>query len=271
MAGLGTSKVTTIDWEGDGDLDLVAGNYDALLYRFNQVASTPPAPTISVNNLGGISIPAAGGVYRYSIQISNTTSSTVNFDVWTRMQYPNYTWGAPIIVRQNLSLPAGGSMSRNLAMQVPASFTSGYYYYLGYVGDYETYQIYSLDYGYFYKMTSDGVGGGNGIQYFSATGWDEGEEPAAAASVPSTVKLYAANPNPFNPSANLTFTISQPGNVFLAVYDLQGREVAVLEDGYLEEGTYGRTFFAEDLSSGVYFARLQAGNVVQTQKLLLVK
>lgn len=264
----GTSRVTTIDWEGDGDLDMVVGNYDALLYRFDQVSTTGPTATMNVNNLGGLTIPPTGGIYRCSVQISNTSGQPVNFDVWTRIQNGNYTWTEPLVVRLNQSLGLGGSVTRNLMVQVPSTWPSGYYYYYGYLGDYESYQISSKDYGYFYKTPGDNFGG---IPFFTYSDWDDEESLIAEEQIPTTARLNAASPNPFNPSTCLTFTITEPGEVYLAVYDCQGREVAVLAEGFMAAGVYERTFHAQDLGSGVYFARLQTGMEVETQKLLLVK
>ncbi|NQS98537.1 MAG: T9SS type A sorting domain-containing protein [candidate division Zixibacteria bacterium] len=83
--------------------------------------------------------------------------------------------------------------------------------------------------------------------------------------------LFDAYPNPFNYETNLTFTLPISGDVSLTIYDIQGREVARLVDGWKSAGTYEAAFNASEISSGVYFARLTAGNFHQTQKLLLIK
>ena len=88
------------------------------------------------------------------------------------------------------------------------------------------------------------------------------------------VKSYGMekpNPNPFNPSTTLRFDIAQAGNVSLIIYDLTGREVAKIIDGFQTAGSHSVTFDGINLASGLYFARLNAGNFSQTQKLLLLK
>ena len=78
-------------------------------------------------------------------------------------------------------------------------------------------------------------------------------------------------PNPFNPSTVVRYQLAVASNVRLVLYDLLGREVAVLVDGKKEAGTYEVKFEGTRLSSGVYFCRLQAGDFVQTRRLLLLK
>ena len=83
--------------------------------------------------------------------------------------------------------------------------------------------------------------------------------------------LHTAYPNPFNPSTAISFELRAASLVELIVYDVMGREVALLEDGYLNAGRHEVTFNGSELASGVYFACLTTGNFQQTQKLLLIK
>jgi hypothetical protein len=87
---------------------------------------------------------------------------------------------------------------------------------------------------------------------------------------PASLTLSAA-PNPFNPVTRLEFTLAQAGPVRLAVYDLLGREVAVLLDGTCAAGARSLAFDAAALASGVYFARLETAAGSQTLKLALVR
>jgi hypothetical protein len=80
-----------------------------------------------------------------------------------------------------------------------------------------------------------------------------------------------AFPNPFNPSTNLSFDIANSGRVTLKVYDLLGREVKTLLDETRTAGKYSATFDGSALPSGIYFARLQTGNEIKTQKMVLLK
>ena len=93
--------------------------------------------------------------------------------------------------------------------------------------------------------------------------------------VPVVYALEQNYPNPFNPSTQIRYSLQNPGNVSLKVYDVVGREVATLVDGHQEAGTYAVSFDAarggKSLASGVYLYRLEAGSFVATHKMMLLK
>ena len=78
-------------------------------------------------------------------------------------------------------------------------------------------------------------------------------------------------PNPFNPSTNINFNLPESGLLTLKVYNLLGQEIAELVNGRMVSGSHSINFDASGLSSGVYIYRLQAGNEVQTKKMMLIK
>jgi hypothetical protein len=78
-------------------------------------------------------------------------------------------------------------------------------------------------------------------------------------------------PNPFNPSTNIRFSLGKASKVKLSVFNLLGQKVATLIDGNLVAGPYSIQFEAQNLSSGVYFYRLEAGDVVMSKRMLLLK
>jgi hypothetical protein len=91
------------------------------------------------------------------------------------------------------------------------------------------------------------------------------------ASLPGSFALHQNYPNPFNPSTNISFDLTVASDVRLAVYDMLGREVAVLADGRYAPGVHTVAFEAGNLPSGVYLYRLEAGGKKQTRALLLSK
>jgi hypothetical protein len=97
----------------------------------------------------------------------------------------------------------------------------------------------------------------------------------AANPVPSTLPtefaLHQNYPNPFNPSTTIAYDLPRAGHISLRVFDLLGREVAALKDGFVEAGTHHLMFDGSGLASGIYFARLDAGAFSQTKKLMLLK
>ncbi len=94
---------------------------------------------------------------------------------------------------------------------------------------------------------------------------------AAAGGIPREFSLKQNYPNPFNPVTTISFALPSKVLVTLKIYDLIGREVAVLASEELPAGTYTRQWNAANMSSGIYFYRLQAGNFIATKKLVLLK
>jgi hypothetical protein len=78
-------------------------------------------------------------------------------------------------------------------------------------------------------------------------------------------------PNPFNPSTKISWQSPVSSLQSLKIYDVLGNEVATLVNEFRNAGSYEVDFDASKLSSGVYFYKLQAGDFVQTKKMLLMK
>ena len=88
--------------------------------------------------------------------------------------------------------------------------------------------------------------------------------------------LFQNYPNPFNPSTTIKYSIPsnvkrEMSNVKIIVYDILGNEVATLLDENKPAGNYEVRFDGSNLSSGIYFYKLQSGSFIQTKKLLLLK
>ena len=78
-------------------------------------------------------------------------------------------------------------------------------------------------------------------------------------------------PNPFNPSTVINFSIEKPSDTSLRIYDVLGKEVAVLVNQFTETGNYTINFDAKQLSSGIYFYRLISGNYNSIKKMTVLK
>ncbi len=86
-----------------------------------------------------------------------------------------------------------------------------------------------------------------------------------------TAMLLQNYPNPFNPTTVISFQLAAISRVSLKIYDLLGREVAMLVNGEMPAGMHEVPFDASRFASGIYFYRLKAGNFVATKKLILLK
>lgn len=89
--------------------------------------------------------------------------------------------------------------------------------------------------------------------------------------IPNEYELFQNYPNPFNPVTNIKFSLVESGLVSLKIYDVLGKEVAVLLNENKQAGVYEFQFDASKLSSGVYFYTLQTGDFIQTKRMTLVK
>ncbi len=98
-----------------------------------------------------------------------------------------------------------------------------------------------------------------------------GLDSKTGSTLPSRILLYQNYPNPFNQSTVIAFSLPVQSVVSLRIFDVAGREVAMLADQRLSAGHHSRTWDTAGLTSGVYFIRLQAGSFSVTRKLLLLK
>jgi len=96
-------------------------------------------------------------------------------------------------------------------------------------------------------------------------------ESPANVSVPERISLLQNYPNPFNAATQIEFSLPVAGNTRLVVYDLLGREVATLIDGFASAGTHAVRFDGTGLTSGVYLCRLETGAFARTRKIVLIK
>ncbi len=105
----------------------------------------------------------------------------------------------------------------------------------------------------------------------SGTGMPLNDVRGGQRYAPDKYALYPPQPNPFNPQTRIAFSLAKPGNVSLDIYDIGGQLVTRLLQGFHQAGVYETVFDAAELPSGIYFARITAGDYNQTVKLLLIK
>jgi hypothetical protein len=101
--------------------------------------------------------------------------------------------------------------------------------------------------------------------------YSERNKKVLSTNIPRQFSLGQNFPNPFNPSTIIRYTISENSSVTLKVYDITGREVTTLMNGYLQAGSYEATFSSLNLSSGIYFYELVAGRYRDVKKMTLIK
>jgi hypothetical protein len=106
--------------------------------------------------------------------------------------------------------------------------------------------------------------------------WTRLARETVSIESPSATRFLDVNPNPCNPSTEIAFALTRPGRVHVAIFDLAGREVAVLADRTFASGRQtvawdGRDVAGRAVSSGTYIARLETSETTAARKLMLVR
>ncbi len=186
-----------------------------------------------------------------------TVSGAGYMNAWIDM-YSNNTWADPLDrIFTNKSLSAG---TTNLCFYIPPDAPEGYTYMR-------------------FRFSSDNPGSG-----FSYTGpWNNGEVEDYRVSlnyslsndddslIPDKVDLGTPYPNPFNPSTTVDYQVVTRERVLIRVFDVNGRLIKTLVDEIQDAGYYHIKWNGDELSGGVYFLQLVNGNIVLTQKMILLK
>ena len=90
-------------------------------------------------------------------------------------------------------------------------------------------------------------------------------------AIPNNFELSQNFPNPFNPTTIISYSIPKSGFVTLKVYNILGEEVATLQNGFQNAGSYKADFNASKLASGVYMYNLRTDGMTITKKMMLLK
>jgi len=100
---------------------------------------------------------------------------------------------------------------------------------------------------------------------------DDPPDDFAASGESQTPALLGNVPNPFNPSTQISFSLSEAADVTLEIYNITGQKVATLTTGRLEAGHHSVAWDGSNAASGIYLYRLEAGDFVDTKKMVLLK
>jgi len=101
-------------------------------------------------------------------------------------------------------------------------------------------------------------------------------EVTGDGTIPVGYRLYPNAPNPFNPTTRIRFDLPEPTDARLVVYDLRGRRVRMLADGYHSAGIFDKNWQGRDdrnrpVAAGIYFARLETPRFTEIRKMVLVR
>jgi len=243
---------------GAGGCDVYLIKLDGDIHPFN----------VELTYVSGSPIPPSGGNLYFDVLIEYLGTDPVDFDAWLDVSYMG---GAPtqIVSRSFTDYQPSWAINRsNMWYPVPEEWPAGDYEMFCRVGLWPD-VIWAEDSFPFEKSGTDYIPGFTPVPVDGAP--NPFDEITSSQQLATSHLLVSAYPNPFNPNTNLIFSLETAERVKLSVYDIQGRLLTTLVDGYRDAGVHEVTFGASDLSSGIYFAQIEIGTRSSIQKLMLVK
>ncbi len=230
----------------------------------------PPGDvSVDLTYQSGSPVPASGGNLYFDVYVENYGSVPVDFDAWLDVSYEG---GPPttVVQRSFTDYQPGWTINRpNMYFPVPSSYAAGNYTMTGKVGQFP---VNAWDESGF-PWVKSGVADGSAFIPTIPNGVPDPFERITAGSdrPPENFALIGAYPNPFNPTTNIRFRVPEACRVYLGVFDIQGRRVMDLVNGFEDAGTHTVTFDASGLTSGIYLLKMQAGVQSAMEKLVLLK
>jgi hypothetical protein len=241
-----------------------SGNSDMYLLK---IAGEQEEPDVSIQIIPDeppVTVPQ-GGSFGFTGTLTNNTEDPQVVDAWVMAVGPEpfgVYWG-PFKEFQDLGLAPGQTRRAHFYQRVPNLAPLGFYDYIAYCGDYPSTV---MDSSFFQIEVVQGVGS-------SQEGWVltgsflEGD----LADLPSEFALLSNYPNPFNARTVINYQLPVNSGVKLEVYNLLGSKVVTLVNGEQEAGYKSVTWDASEVSSGIYFYKLTAGDFTEVKRMTLLR
>jgi len=239
-----------------------------------------------------VTIPAEGGALDFTFSVTNTSTERQVFQAWTRAMRPDGEMSPILLGPVTVDLAPNATVVRALEQRVREGVMPGDWEYFGYVGTFPGGATDSSG----FAVTKEGAGvrRSNRVQ----PGWlratygradkragelvaygdvwaEEAQDARSDVDLPQAFRLHNPRPNPTSAQATFAFEMPSGGDVRLVVYDMLGREVVVLMDGYLEGGWHEAVLEGRGLPSGAYLARIRVTGpdaaFTQTRRVTVVR
>ncbi|MBU0520580.1 T9SS type A sorting domain-containing protein [bacterium] len=204
-----------------------------------------------------INIPSSGGSINYTVWLTNVTATSQSISAWFDLTLPDGTTTNPILGPAPLTLPGNFAISRTRIQNISGAYPDG-------IIQFNVRALAGLD------TSSDSFPFTKGAAA-QAGGWEATAISGEEAVLPSEYSLHQNYPNPFNPVTTISYQLPNAAQISLKVYDIAGREVAELVNGYQAAGAYEMLFDASGLASGSYIYRLKTTDFSVSRQMVLIK
>jgi hypothetical protein len=241
-------------------------NYSAINTNWDNLGSaitinSQPGNVIQIKN----NPPARETLFPFTYNSSNSSNYTQTTEFnGTVISSSNVSTTALVDAYGTMTLPGGASFD---ALRIRISETNGADVYLDYIFFSKSGAIVNI-YTSNPNLPNSGTINIDGASY-NGVPTISGVEQIGTS--PINYDLGQNYPNPFNPTTNIEYSIPEQSIVDIRIYDILGNEIAVLVNKEQAAGRYKADFNGINLTSGVYFYRLQAGGFVETKKMILLK
>ncbi|MFH1861269.1 MAG: right-handed parallel beta-helix repeat-containing protein, partial [bacterium] len=212
-----------------------------------------------------------GGDFGYSIALTNIDSVLHASTVWCEIITPTGGIIGPVLGPVAVNIGASAMILRNRSQAVAPGLSIGEYVYKAYVVAADDTASDS------FEFTIDSVTTVPEMEFSNTSNPVNPDMSGCQEPLPDAYSLWQNVPNPFNPSTRIGFVLPEDALVNLEVFDLAGRRVGVLVNGWRSPGYHGFVFDGSSLAAGVYFYSLTATSLssqvkfVAVKKMLLVK
>jgi len=253
-------------WETVATLEALSGGSGDINLDWKQVSADLNATGETYVRIVVYGDNIQGAAYFDDVRVEDASGNALldeGFNEWESFQEVTYTWHLDAVTGSfdppALSIPVGGTNSVTLTvgailaeveeLEIPAGLFNGAWTVTAEFGEEVRFaeQVWTID-----------------LDVPQSTSLELGENPFEFA-------LEQNFPNPFNPTTSISYSIAESGMVELAVYTVTGQRVATLVSQTMPAGRHTVNFDASSLSSGVYIYRITNGDMMASQKMMLVK
>jgi len=236
----GDDALVGAHWDNDN------GTRSGSAYLYSGLSSS-----VAVSVTSSITPPSGDGAFDQVIQLTNHTSSPQTVDVWTEAFGPDGVHKVGAVIYSK-TLLRSASHSASVARELGANAPEGNYSIVAYVRTYPNDVIHQSDATYTKTLIGKGSRTEGGV-------------------VPDAFELSENYPNPFNPTTTIRYGLPERTHVRLEIFNPLGQRAAILVDAEKEAGYHSSVLEGQGLASGLYFYRLQAGDFVETRKLIILR